>query len=82
VDVDVRLNTIEIVAMLFQETAELSEVRQFEMTYTLYFELSVWLWTIIGIISTILLGYMGILIGQKVSPLIHKNQTLNKEGEV
>ena len=73
-----RLNTSEIVAMLFQETEEVSGVRQLETTYTLYFEISIWLWVIIGIISTTVLGYVGFLVGKKASNLIHKERNFKK----
>ncbi|MCL1989538.1 MAG: hypothetical protein FWG67_01485 [Defluviitaleaceae bacterium] len=80
--VDDRLNTSDIVAMLFQETEELSGTRQFETTYALYFEMPIWLWVIASIVLAILLGYIGMLVGQKVSHLIHKHEILAKEGDV
>lgn len=77
-----RLDTSEIVTMLFQDTEEVNEGRLFEETYTLYFEVPIWLWAIIGIVSTTVLGSIGVLVGQKISQLILKNQILTKEGEV
>jgi hypothetical protein len=76
-----RLDTSEVVSMLFQETRDQTDARQGEATYTLYVEIPAWLWVIIGGVSVLSLSYIGIIIGRKISHLIHKNEII-KEGEL
>ena len=78
--VEARLDTSEVISSLFIDLEDrvTTHVGQVSTGYQLVFEMPTWLWVIIGIGSAGLLGCVGIVIGRKVSHLIHRE----KEAEI